>query len=135
MPVSASLNTFRKAEKLCSQIQIDKLFSEGKSLSSRNFRLIYLETDTARIPVVKLLIAVPKKNFKHAVDRNRMKRLIREVYRTNKHKLLNLYLELNRHCDFAIVFTGKKCINYKETQVAIIEILDRFILSHEENTE
>lgn len=42
---------------------------------------------TSVLPPVQMLVSVPKKRFRHAVDRNRMKRMIREAYRTNKHIL------------------------------------------------
>jgi len=135
MPESTKSYTFRKAEKLCSQTQIDKLFSAGKSLSSRHFRLVYIERDSWTNPAVKILIAVPKKNLKHAVDRNRMKRLIREAYRNNKNRLLEMYHNSGKNCDVALIFTGKQCISQQETLIAIIELLDRFIHTHEKNTE
>ena len=135
MPDSVPRNTFRKPEKLCSQIQIDRLFADGKSLASKQFRLIYLESDEAGQPNVKVLIAVSKKNFKHAVSRNRMKRLIREAYRISKHKLLEEYKKLGKHCDIAFIFTGKKYATQQETITAINELLDRLILTHEKNSE
>jgi ribonuclease P protein component len=135
MPDSVPRNTFRKPEKLCSQNQIDRLFAEGKSLASRQFRLIYLETDETGQPTVKVLIAVSKKNFKHAVSRNRMKRLVREAYRTSKHKVLEKYKKLGKHCNIAFIFTGKKYATQQETNIAINELLDRLILTHEKNSE
>ena len=135
MPGSAKRNTFSKPEKLCSQTQIDRLFSEGKSLSSHHFRLIYTETEPTLQPPVKILIAVPKKNIKLAVNRNRMKRLIREAYRISKHNLLETYARAGIHCDIAFIFTGKKCITQQETQTAINELMDRLIYTHENHPE
>jgi len=131
----AKRNTFRKPEKICSQKQIDLLFAQRKSFSNGLFRLIYLESDTSTKPSVQLLIAVPKKNLRHAVDRNRMKRLIREAYRLQKHELLDFYQKNEKHCDIALLFTGKQCISQAETLTAIKGLLNRLILVHEKNPQ
>ena len=135
MPSSVKINTFRKAEKLCSQKDIDRIFSEGKSLFMSTFRLLYLETEANEKPPVKVLIAVPKKKLKLAVHRNRMKRLIREAYRVSKHKLIEAVVRSGYHFDIAFVFTGNKCITQKETLTAINGLLDRLILINEKNPE
>jgi len=128
-------NTFRKPEKICNQKQIDALFNEGKSLKSGLFRLIYIETEAQGPSPVQLLIAVPKKNLRHAVTRNRMKRLIREAYRLSKHKIIDIYAKAGKHCDIAVVFMGKQCVSQSETTAAINELLNRLILAHEKNPE
>jgi len=128
-------NTFRKPEKICNQNQIDALFKDGKSLKAGLFRLIFTETELIKKPVVQVLIAVPKKKLRRAVDRNRMKRLIREAYRMNKHKINELYARLGKHCDLAFVFNGTQCITMAETDSAINELLDRLIHTHEQISE
>lgn len=127
--------TFNKKEKLCSKIQIEKLFSEGKSLVTNRFRLLYLETTSVIQPQVRVLIAVPKRNIKHAVNRNRMKRLIREAYRLNKHKLTEMYAAAGKDCNIAFLFTGKACISQQETAAAIFDLLNRLIDANEKNPE
>ena len=92
--------TFPKSERLCSKIVIDELFAEGESRRSGGFTVKYLRVRadenvaidenvgaTHASPLPKILISVPKRFQKHAVDRNRTKRLIREVYRKYKHLL------------------------------------------------
>ena len=79
--------TFRKAERLCSKKQIEALFAGGnRSLSAYPLRVVY-NTHPLHPSPVQVLISVSKRHFKHAVDRNRIKRLIREAYRLNRHLL------------------------------------------------
>ena len=77
----AGANTFSKAERLCSSKLIDRLFTEGnRQISVFPVRLVWLLADD--IEGIQVLISAPKRNFHHAVDRNRIKRQIREFYRT-----------------------------------------------------
>ena len=81
-----------KSERLTSQLIIDKLFAGGNaSMAAFPLRIVYMRMDGADgsdgKPLVSILVSVPKKRFRHAVDRNRMKRLVREAYRLNKHIL------------------------------------------------
>lgn len=104
-------HTFTKSERLCSQAAIDWLF-DGKGLSFSVFplRLVCkaVPAGTAAAPLPRLLISVPKKNFRHAVNRNRQKRLLREAYRKQKHPLVALATE---HClaiTLAVIFIGRE---------------------------
>ncbi|WP_300729719.1 ribonuclease P protein component [uncultured Bacteroides sp.] len=81
--------TLSKKERLNSLILVEKLFSGGsKSLPAFPLRIVYMPVDNEELPDVSILISVPKKRFKHAVDRNRVKRQIREAYRKNKSLLV-----------------------------------------------
>ena len=78
---------FRKEERIVSNLLIETLFekSNSQSLTAYPLRAVYLKTEHREgCAPVQLLISVPKKKFKHAVDRNRVKRQIREAYRKNK---------------------------------------------------
>ncbi|WP_317045208.1 ribonuclease P protein component [Formosa algae] len=77
-------HTYGKTEKLKSKITIEKLFTEGKSVSAYPLRLVYLKTSFEDNVTIKAGVSVSKRNFKLAVDRNRIKRLLREAYRLNK---------------------------------------------------
>lgn len=97
--------------------------------------MIFLESEGSSLPAVQVLIAIPKKNIKLAVNRNRMKRLVREAYRMNKHTILELYESIGKHCDIAFVFTGRKCISQPETIAAINELLSRLKVTYEKRSE
>ena len=81
----------KKVERLTSQLVIDKLFAGGNaSMAAFPLRIVFMkmgEDGSDGKPPVSILVSVPKKRFHHAVDRNRMKRLVREAYRLNKHIL------------------------------------------------
>ena len=81
-------HTFPKAEHLTSKLQIDHLFAKGEGFIAFPLRVVYqLVAKEENSAAIKVVVSVPKKRFKHAVDRNRFKRLIRESYRLNKNQL------------------------------------------------
>ncbi len=83
-------HTFCKAERLCSHKVIEALFGGGnKSFSAYPIRAVFMPLSEPQQMGVQLLVSVSKRHFKHAVDRNRVKRQIREAYRLNKHLLLS----------------------------------------------
>ena len=77
--------SYSNKEKLKSKKLIEKLFAEGKAVSVFPLRLIYLKKGE----INKVGVSVSKRNFKKAVDRNRIKRLLREAYRYNKNMLID----------------------------------------------
>ena len=82
--------TFRKRERMVSNLLIEALFDSGKSQSVSAFplRAVYQTTNRREGSApVQVLISVPKKRFHHAVDRNRIKRQVREAYRHHKELL------------------------------------------------
>ena len=89
--------TFNKSQHLCGETTISQLFREGKAFLVFPLRVVYrvMPRDVEPIdsfvrdnrPPVRVLVSVPKKQFKHAVDRNRFKRLIRESYRLQQLEL------------------------------------------------
>ena len=79
--------TFTKAERITSKLIVDRLFEGGgASFVAFPFRVVYMAVPKGEVPA-SILISVPKKRFHHAVDRNRIKRQVREAYRCQKHIL------------------------------------------------
>lgn len=79
--------TFNKRERIVSKKLIELLFSKGSSFSISAFPLRIVVMETAQVAddvPVQVLVSVSKRHFKHAVDRNRVKRQIREAYRHHK---------------------------------------------------
>ena len=116
------MQTFTKAERLCSKVEIDKLVETGKSFNSGFFKIIWKETTEGTAPA-QIVISVPKRLFKKAVDRNRLKRLTREAYRKNKNIL---YTDLkNKKILLMFIYKVKTIVEYKELEEKIIVALQR----------
>lgn len=81
--------SFGKKEKLKSRKHLNELFAAGKSFSVFPVKIFYAEVKTGIDFPVKAGVGVTKRNFKKAVDRNKVKRLLREAYRVNKQPLLD----------------------------------------------
>ena len=113
---------FPSAEKLKSKILIDRLFSEGKSIQQYPIKLIFTPILHTKILTHMTGVSVPKRNFKKAVDRNYLKRLMREAFRKNKYLVDN-----NLQQEFALMFiyTGREKLDYQTILNSIIKILEK----------
>lgn len=111
--------TYNKYEKLKSQKTIEQLFLDGKSVSAYPLRLVYLKHNNSR----KVGVSVSKRNFKRAVDRIRIKRLLREAYRINKTLLINN--EINNYA-LMILYLGKDLPDFKSVNNKMKAILTKF---------
>ena len=116
-------NTLGKKERLKSKKLIGKLFEEGKSIKKYPFRLVYLIQDKNSLLKTQASFSVPKRNFKKAVDRNRIKRLIKEAYRLEQRKILQDY---NLSLFIMITYLGKKEPIFSEVKENIKELLTLF---------
>lgn len=109
--------SFHKNERLCSKKVIDKLFAEGKSVFVYPVKIVYLETTLPVKNHVQAGFTVGKRNFKRAVKRNLIKRLMREAYRLNKQKFYDQIGE--KQIAVFFIFTGKEISDYKQIETAI----------------
>ena len=119
-------NTFRKQERLCSSTLIDSLFSEGnRQISVFPVRLVWLLTDN--IDGVQILISVPKRNFHHAVDRNRIKRQIREFYRTGSSTLKETVALKGKGLALAFLFNDKKLWESYKLDQRLLQAMEKLV--------
>ncbi|NVO19081.1 MAG: ribonuclease P protein component [Bacteroidetes bacterium] len=121
MEQSLSTQTFKKKERLCSRKAIEELFISGKSFFISPVKIQINTSEVTGLSNIEVLISVPKRNIRHATDRNRMKRLLRESYRKRKILLLDS-CKPNTYYSMALLFTGKKMTDFK-TIDSTIELL------------
>ncbi|MEO8086255.1 MAG: ribonuclease P protein component [Bacteroidota bacterium] len=124
--MTASRHTFTKDERLSSRKLIEKIIAEGKSIHVSPFRLSWAVTEIKTSFPAQLAIAVPKRFFKRAVDRNRIKRLVREVYRKNKSGFYTLLQSKEKQCALLLVYNGRKVPDYDEVEKKILLTLQKF---------
>jgi ribonuclease P protein component len=116
--------TFKKEERLCNKKLIDELFHNGSSFLCYPYRVSWLTVEeNAEFPV-QVLIAVPKKRYKRAVDRNLVKRRIREAYRLNKQEhLYNLLTAADKKIIFSVGYIGKEIEPYPVMEKKMLKLL------------
>ena len=118
---------FPKKQKLCGEKVIERLFANGKSISEKPFRAIWNYEKNNDQVFVKSLIVVSKKRLKLAVDRNVVKRRIKEAYRLQK-KQLECFLEgTNQQLNLAIIYQQEEILDYKTLEEKINLLLSRLI--------
>jgi ribonuclease P protein component len=125
--------TFNKTEKLKSKKLIEQLFNEGNAVTVFPLKLIFIETTYNSNISIKTGVSVSKRNFKRAVDRNRIKRLLREAYRLNKQELFNT---ITTQYAFMILYIGKDGTTFEATNSQMKQLFKKFIIKtslHETN--
>ncbi len=128
-----TVQTFKKQERLVEKKLITQVFENGKSFYFDPFRIIYLPYTAEGDFPVKVMISVSSRNFKRAVDRNRIKRLVRESYRINKEQLYSVFKNDEKWA-LVMIYNSKNILEFKELEAKIILILRRLVKEYEKGT-
>lgn len=120
--------TFQRAERLKSRKVIEQLFKQGQSFAQYPLRLVWtvMEERQSIFPA-QFALTVPKKKYKKAVTRNRIRRLMREAYRLNKYRLYDALQEEEKKVALLVIYTGQEVMTFAEIEAAMQQMLRRFV--------
>ncbi|MGY4384468.1 ribonuclease P protein component [Pedobacter sp. UYP24] len=124
------MNTFTKEERLCSKKLLDLLFKNGSSFLLYPFRISYLPIRATHQYPVQVVINVSKKRYKRAVDRNLIKRRIREAYRLQKE--LQLYTSISVSGTLVLLsiqFVGKQIYDFSFFEKKLALVMKKLVLN------
>lgn len=118
-------NTFKAYERLKREQHIDTLFRKGKAFSVFPLRFIHLYAPRgAEVSPARAGFSVPKKKFRNAVQRNKIRRLMREAWRTQKHALYQA-IPPGQQLHVFIIYTDVALPEYEIIKTAMLQGLDR----------
>src|ERR1700712_3457031 len=104
--------TFKKEERLCNKKLIDGLYHSGSSFLCYPYKVSWMLTNGGIVPA-RVVFGAPQKRFKHAVDRNLIKRRTREAYRLHKQQFLYDHLIANdKHLALSLIYVGTEIAGY-----------------------
>lgn len=114
--------SFPKKEHLCKASEFSELFEKGQSIYTGMLKVVWLEStmDQARVSVA---VSVSKRSFKHAVDRNIIKRRLREAYRKHKSTIISCLEQHNTSISLIFIYTRKEIKAYSEIEENVIHSL------------
>ena len=122
-------NSFSKIEHLCGEKRITRLYTQGDAFIAYPVRVVFLIEPKSDIEPANVLISVPKKRFKRAVKRNRLKRLIREAYRLNKKDLIDKLDEKQLQVHIAFNYVSDDELDFasieKKIKLSLQKLIDK----------
>jgi ribonuclease P protein component len=118
-------NTFNSNERLKSKKQMEMLFARGKSRTVFPVKMQFTDTKDLKFPAQAMFV-VPKRLFKKAHDRNRLKRRMREAYRLNKQKMYEQLKTTEKQMLLAFIYIGKEEAEYGKIEAAIKKLIAKF---------
>ena len=119
--------SYNKHEKLKSRKLIEQLFAKGKAINAHPLRLIYFIPEEKMDNQLKIGVTVSSRNFKKAVHRNRIKRLMREAYRLNKAELVDHIEGSQKQIAAFIIYTDKSLPEFDLIQQKMKVLLNKLI--------
>jgi len=120
-------HTLGKQERLKSRKKIEELFATGKKLRKYPLAIVYQTEALQSKFSTQFTPSVPHRNFKRAVDRNLLKRRMREAYRKNNSSLKEHCLDKNVLLSLMVIYQDKAIQDYHAIESSMISIIDELI--------
>ena len=118
------MHTFKKKERLCNKRLIDELFHNGSSFLCYPFKVSWLLVEGPQQFPVQIVFSVSKKRYKRAVDRNLVKRRMREAYRLHKEtQLYDLLNSADKKIVLSLGYIGKEIAPYDLIEIKVMKLL------------
>ena len=114
---------FKKNERLCNLILINQLFEKNRSYFKYPFKLIWKESEITSDYPAQMLISVPKRKFKKAVDRNLIRRRSKEIYRHQKSFLYETLNKKEKKIIFIFIYIAKEILEHRQIEKSIKTLL------------
>lgn len=130
MTMPAAGTTLGKEERLAARDLISAVVKNGRSVNVAPFRLVGLITELGTDSTAQVAFAIPKRNVKRAVVRNRIRRLMREAYRTEKERLQAPLRAAGKQCAWLFVYQGRTPVDLDETRRKISTAIERWLQQH-----
>ena len=118
---------------MCSKLLFAWLLEKGRSFFVHPYKVVWLEAEHDGGKPVQIAISVPKKRFKKAVHRNRVKRLTREAYRRSKQDLYETLQSQDKQLLLLLVYSANELPEYSAVEGKIKVILQRLIKQYAES--
>lgn len=120
--------TFSKTERLCSQSLINQLFASGSTFMVFPYSVRYCIYDNGHLPSsAQVLVGVSKRRFRHAVDRNRVKRLTRECYRLRKHTLYDVLQQHGKTMTLSLNYVCTYIMDYSQISQRMDKVVETLV--------
>ncbi len=114
-----------KKDRLCSQKLIGELFADGEAVFCFPLKVVFKVTKLEDGETVKAAFSVSKRNFKRAVKRNYLKRLMRESYRLNRANFVTFLNERDLKLSVMFIYAGKELKDYQTVKKGMVKALEK----------
>lgn len=121
--------TFSRNERLCRTRLIEELFEKGNAFYTSVFKVLWAIPDSSIPSPAQVAVSVPKRGFRHATDRNLLKRRIRESYRRRKHRLYSFLQEEGITITFILIYRSSKITDFDSIDRAVEEVIEKLCKS------
>ncbi|MBU8891162.1 MAG: ribonuclease P protein component [Bacteroidales bacterium] len=117
-----------KEERLKSRKSIEYLFTNGNVINHFPLKLLFgISENKEHEYLAKIAVSVSKRNYKRAVDRNHIKRKLREAYRKNKQSLHDYLAKTNQNVYFIVIYVAKEDIQYQVIENEMKLLIEKLI--------